>query len=277
MEKKRLLIITPELLPYNDLSDISKLISELPNQLAKNNYDVRILMPRFGTINERRHKLHEVVRLSGINVVFNDEDFPLMIKVASLPGSKFRLQIYFLDNDEFFERKTDFHDADGKFHEDNGDRMIFYNRGILDTVKKFGWAPDVILCHGWFCSLMPLYVKTLYNADPIFSSAQVVYKAFNKAFDGELGNDFASKAQLDGHISAADFAPYATGDHKDLSIGAMSYADAVILCGDEVEPEVTSYALKSGKPMFELKHNDEVSENYVDFLRNIQEEVNATA
>ncbi|MBK7957348.1 MAG: glycogen/starch synthase [Bacteroidetes bacterium] len=140
MEKKRLLIVTPELQPYNELSDIANLITSLPNQLAALDYDIRILMPKFGTINERRHKLHEVVRLSGINVVFNDEDFPMMIKVASLPGSKYRLQIYFLDNDEFFKRKSDFHHEDGTFFEANGDRSIFFNRGVLDTVKKFGWA-----------------------------------------------------------------------------------------------------------------------------------------
>ena len=252
MEKKRLLIVTSELQPYNILSDISELITNLPNQLAAFDLDIRILMPRFGTINERRHKLHEVVRLSGINVVFNDEDFPLMIKVASLPGSKFRLQVYFLDNDEFFKRKLDFNDESGKFFEDNTDRMIFFNRGVLDTVKKFGWSPHYVFCQGWFTSLLPLYIKTVYNEDPIFSNSQVLFSAYNKAFEGELNNDFENKARLDDHVTKQDFLPYHAGDHKSLCIGAMTFSDGIILAGKETEKEVNSFAAKSGKPVFNM-------------------------
>lgn len=277
MEKKRLLIVTPELQPYKELSDIANLINSLPNQLAALDYDIRILMPKFGTINERRHKLHEVVRLSGINVVFNDEDFPMMIKVASLPGSKYRLQIYFLDNDEFFKRKSDFHHEDGTFFEDNGDRSIFFNRGVLDTVKKFGWAPDVVLCHGWFTSLLPMYIKTLYSSDPLFANSQVVYSIYNKAFDGEIGNDYHNKALLDNHIKKNHITPYGAADHKGLNMGAIHFSDGVILAGDNIEKEVMQFATKSGKPLFKLSDNDEVSENYLDFLKTVEEAVDATA
>ena len=277
MEKKRLLIVTSELQPYNMLSDISELITNLPNQLAAFDLDIRILMPRFGTINERRHKLHEVVRLSGINVVFNDEDFPLMIKVASLPGSKYRLQVYFLDNDEFFKRKLDFKDEKESFFEDNADRMIFFNRGVLDTVKKFGWSPHYVLCNGWFTSLLPLFIKTVYSQDPIFSSSQVIFSAFNKAFDGELANDFQNKARLDDNISKRDFLPYHDGDHKSLCIGAMTFSDGILLSGKEMEKEVASFANKSGKPVFNMGKNDETSSNLHKFIKNIEESVNATA
>lgn len=277
MEKKRLLIVTSELQPYNVLSDISELITHLPNQLAAFDLDIRILMPRFGTINERRHKLHEVVRLSGINVVFNDEDFPLMIKVASLPGSKYRLQVYFLDNDEFFKRKLDFNDEEGNFFEDNADRMIFFNRGVLDTVKKFGWSPHYVLCNGWFTSLLPLYIKTVYSQDPIFSNSQVIFSSFNKAFDGELMSDFQNKARLDDNISKQDFVPFHEADHKSLCIGAMTYSDGIVLAGNEVEKETAQFALKSGKPVFHMGKNDETSSSLYKFIKNIEESVNATA
>lgn len=277
MEKKRLLIVTSELQPYNILSDISELITHIPNQLAAFDLDIRILMPRFGTINERRHKLHEVVRLSGINVVFNDEDFPLMIKVASLPGSKYRLQVYFLDNDEFFKRKSDFVDEKGNFFDDNADRMIFFNRGVLDTVKKFGWSPHYIMCNGWFTSLLPLYVKTVYSQDPIFSNSQVIFSGFNKAFEGELANDFQNKARLDDHIKKQDFIPYHDADHKSLCIGAMTYSDGIVIAGNSIEKEALTFANKSGKPVFQLGKNDETSTNLYKFIKNIEESVKATA
>ena len=173
MEKRKLLFVTSELTPFNDITEIAQKIADIPNHLASNGLDVRILMPRFGTINERRHRLHEVVRLSGINVMFNDEDFALTVKVASLPNSKHRLQVYFLHNDEFFKRRYDYLDENETFFEDNSERMIFFNRGVMETLKKFGWAPDFIVCNGWMTSLVPLYARTLYSNDPVFSESKI--------------------------------------------------------------------------------------------------------
>ena len=156
MNKKRILIITQEMKPYLILSEIAKIANSLPVKLQEQGMEIRVLMPKFGSINERRHRLHEVVRLSGINIIIDNDDFPLIIKVASLPGA--RLQVYFLDNEDFFRRKNVFADDDNKFYEDNAERMIFFCKGAIETIKKFGWPPDVIHCHGWMTSLIPLYI-----------------------------------------------------------------------------------------------------------------------
>ena len=168
MEKKRILIVTQEMDPYLAITEASRIANEIPKYMLESGMEIRVLMPKFGTINERRHRLHEVVRLSGINVIINDEDYPLVIKVASLPGA--RLQVYFLDNEDFFKRKMVFHDEDNKFFDDNSDRMIFFCKGALETVKKLGWAPDVVHCHGWMTALVPTYIKTIYKNDPTFKS-----------------------------------------------------------------------------------------------------------
>ena len=146
MEKKKVLIVTQEMEPYTDLSIISNIARQLPQHIQENGMEIRVLMPRFGTINERRHRLHEVVRLSGMNIIVDDDDYPLIIKVASLPGA--RMQVYFLDNEEFVKRKRVFTDENDKPFEDNADRMIFFCKGVIETVRKFGWPPDIVHCHG---------------------------------------------------------------------------------------------------------------------------------
>ena len=147
MSKTKVLIVTQEMSPYTVASEISEIARRLPQHIQEQGMEIRILMPKFGTINERRHRLHEVVRLSGMNIIVDDDDFPLIIKVASVQGA--RMQVYFLDNEDFFKRKAIFEDADGKAFEDNPDRMIFFCKGVIETVKKFGWAPDIVHCHGW--------------------------------------------------------------------------------------------------------------------------------
>ena len=152
-DKKRILIVTQEMKPYTILSEMSELVRKYSQVIQENRMEVRILMPKFGTINERRHRLHEVVRLSGMNINVDDDDYPLIIKVASLPGT--RMQVYFLDNEEFFKRKQIFEDTNGTFFEDNIDRTLFFCKGVIETVKKFGWAPDIVHAHGWMTSLLP--------------------------------------------------------------------------------------------------------------------------
>jgi starch synthase len=166
METKRLLFVAQEMDPYLAITEMANLVKRLAPISNDNGWEVRVLMPRFGIINERRNRLHEVVRLSGINIIIDDLDYPLIIKVASLPGT--RIQVYFLDNEEFFKRKAVFRDEEDKFFDDNGDRMIFFCKSLIETVRKFGWTPNVIHCHGWFTSLIPLYLRTHYAKDPIF-------------------------------------------------------------------------------------------------------------
>jgi starch synthase len=172
MSKKRVLIVTQEMEPYTDPSAIAEISRKLPQYIQEKGMEIRVLMPRFGVINERRHRLHEVVRLSGMNIIVDDDDFPLIIKVASLQEA--RMQVYFLDNDDFFRRKSTFESEEGTPYEDNPDRMVFFCKGVIETVKKFGWAPDIIHCHGWMTSLIPLYLKTAYKTEPLFQNSKVV-------------------------------------------------------------------------------------------------------
>ena len=172
-DKKKVLIVTQEMQPYTALSEISEIARKLPQYVQEKGMEIRVLMPRFGTINERRHRLHEVVRLSGMNIIVDDDDFPLIIKVASLPGA--RMQVYFLDNEDFFRRKSVFEDAEGKPFEDNADRMVFFCKGVIETVKKFGWPPDIIHCHGWMTSLIPIYIREAYKTEPLFHHSKIVY------------------------------------------------------------------------------------------------------
>src|SRR5690606_29334946 len=183
--KKRVLIIANELSPYIEFTDFAYILNQLAVKTFDSGIEVRIIMPRFGTINERRHRLHEVVRLSGINIIIDKDDYPLIIKVASLPNA--RLQVYFMDNEDYFKRKAVFSDDKDKFFEDNGERMIFFCKSALETVKKFGWPPDIIHCHGWMTSMIPLYLKTTYKKEPVFTYSKVVYTAQNDQFADLLG------------------------------------------------------------------------------------------
>ena len=266
MTKRKLLFLTSELEPFNNLSDIATKISELPNELASCGLDVRILMPRFGTINERRHKLHEVVRLSGINVMFNDEDFALTVKVASLPNSKHRLQIYFLHNDDFYNRKNDFVDDDGKFFDDNSERMIFFNRGIMETVRKFGWAPDFIICNGWMTSLVPFYARTLYGADPIFSESKIFFNVFDEGFKNSLEDKFLEKALLDKLIKEDKGLEFKPATYTALCKGAIQYADAVLLNTHSIDSELNKCIIESKKPIFNRDSPNENPKAFFEFL-----------
>src|SRR5688500_16797856 len=189
MDKKRILIVTQEMQSYLIEPSVAAVTSGLPQHIFENKMDVRVLMPRFGNINERRNRLHEVVRLSGINISVGDEDYPLIIKVASLPG--IRLQVYFLDNEELFERKAVFRDKHKKFFPDNEDRMIFFCRGVIETIRKFGWPPHIIHCHGWMTSLIPYYLKTQYKDDPVFRNTKVIYSVYENDFVESLSKEFS--------------------------------------------------------------------------------------
>ncbi len=253
--KTKVLIVTQEMSPYLDLTNIAKIARQLPQHLQQKGMEIRVLMPRFGTINERRHRLHEVVRLSGINVIIDEDDFPLVIKVASLPGA--RMQVYFLDNDDFYKRKHVYRDGNAKFYDDNTERMIFFCKGVLETVKKFGWAPDVIHCHGWMTSLMPLYLKTTYQDDPIFSNAQVVYSLYNDNFDEKLTR-FTQKALLR-KVSEEHLLPYGEPNKLNLDKGAIYYSDAIVKADENLNEDIVNELAASDKLVLEhmpIDNND---------------------
>lgn len=251
MEDKKVLFVTQDMIPYTAVSEIAAIARELPQFAKENGMEIRILMPRFGTINERRHRLHEVVRLSGINIIIDDDDYPLIIKVASLPGA--RMQVYFLDNDDFFKRKYIFEDKESHFFEDNAERMIFFSKGVMETVRKFGWAPDIIHCHGWMTSLIPFYLRHGYENDPIFKNSKVVYSVFNNNFDEKLPDNFIQKAtNINKGIEEAEVGDYAGGTNQSLDKGAIAFSDAVVLAGSDIDPEVRKAAKAIKKPLLEL-------------------------
>lgn len=234
--KKRVLIIANELSPYLELTDFSKIINQLAVKSFEKGYEVRVIMPRFGVINERRHKLHEVVRLSGINISVDKEDYPLLIKVASLPNA--RLQVYFMDNEDFFRRKCVFNDENESFFEDNSERLLFFTKSALEIVKKFGWPPDIIHCHGWMTSLIPAFLKTSYQKEPVFTHSKVLYTAQNKQFDGDLGKGFVEKILNSTNIDEKLLKPYNKADNESLNVGACSFSDIVIFGEDKINGAV---------------------------------------
>lgn len=246
--KKKILLISQEMEPYTGLSEIAELAYRLPLFLNDNKCEIRILMPRFGTINERRHRLHEVVRLSGMNIIVNDDDYPLIIKVASLPNS--RIQVYFLDNDEFFKRKSVFEDSEGQSFDDNIDRAVFFCKGAIETVRKFGWAPDIIHCHGWMTSLIPLYIRTAYKNDPIFQSSKIIYSLYDTLQQEFTFDEFAPKASIN-NLEEEDLLDYRTDDLADLHKGAIIYSDAVIRGSETMSESVEAALVLSEKPVLD--------------------------
>lgn len=257
MAKTKILFITHEMSPFLEKSKISEITRSLPQAMQEKGFEIRILMPRFGTINERRNRLHEVIRLSGMNIVVNNNDNPLIIKVASIPAA--RMQVYFLDNEEYFQRKHIFSDKAGKFYEDNDERSIFFCKGALETVKKLGWAPDVVHCHGWMSALIPAYVKTAYKDDPIFKDSKVIYSLYNDAFEGKLSDEFTEKALI-GSMTAEDVSNYGN-THADLYKGAINYSDRIILAEENVDEKLLKIVKDAEIPVIDVK-DDEDFENY---------------
>ncbi|HMK25524.1 MAG TPA: glycogen/starch synthase [Chitinophagaceae bacterium] len=244
--KKRILFIAHEMSPYLELTEFSEIANKLAIKTNDNNFEVRCIMPRFGTINERRHRLHEVVRLSGINVSVDNEDMPLQIKVASLPSA--RLQVYFLDNEDLFRRKYVFHDENEKWYDDNGLRTVFYCKGALETVKKFGWPPDIIHCSGWMTGLIPAYLKTVYKKEPVFAHSKIVYTIGQNTFKEKLGPDFIKKALIHASLKDKDLEIYKDANNTAMFRGGATFADAITFGAAKIEKKlVDEFSKVKGK------------------------------
>lgn len=269
MSKKRVLFVTQEMNPYTTISEISELVAKLPQSTQEKGMEIRVLMPKYGVINERRHRLHEVVRLSGMNIIVDDDDFPLIIKVASLPGS--RLQVYFLDNEEFFKRKFIFDDEDEKPFEDNMDRMVFFCKGVMETVKKFGWPPDLIHCHGWMTSLVPLYLKTVYKDEPIFEQSKLIYSAYPNEYEKSFGESFFTKALIN-NLEQSELDAYKHKGKISLNTGAINYADAVIKGSAKMKKHVLDLIESSDVPTLPVQSKEEYLETYIEFYQSMIEE-----
>ncbi len=265
MSKNRILFITQEMDPYLNLTGIGSLIQKLPAYAQENGMEIRILMPRFGVINERRHRLHEVVRLSGMNIIINDDDFALIIKVASLPGS--RIQVYFLDNDEFFKRKQVFEDENGKAFEDNQDRMVFFCKGALETVKKFGWPPDIVHCHGWMTSLIPFYLKSVYKNDPVFKNTKTIFSVYEENFEKTFTTEFLKKASIN-NLKPENLDAFKNGTGIALQKGGIQYADAIIQGSLELSPNLNAAVLASDKPFIKTEM-EKYLPSYIEFYKTL--------
>lgn len=266
MEKKKVLFISQEITPYLPESEIAKIGRELPQGIQERGKEIRTFMPKFGCINERRNQLHEVIRLSGMNLIIDDTDHPLIIKVASIQAA--RMQVYFIDNEDYFQRKFVLKDKNDTFFKDNDERAMFFARGVLETVQKLRWAPDIIHCHGWFTSLVPLYIKNNYKDNPLFSDAKLVYSIYKEGFPGSLDKKFKDKLLFDGlpkeHVEKLNDATF-----ENLSKLAIDNADGIILGSAQVNNELEKYANESKKPL--LNHQSE--EMYVDAYSSFYDEI----
>ncbi len=262
MRKARVLFISSEIHPYLELTEQSKIARYLPQGIQERGKEIRTFMPRFGNINERRNQLHEVIRLSGMNLIIDDSDHPLIIKVASIQAA--RMQVYFIDNEEYFQRKTTFRDVDGNFYNDNDDRSIFFGRGVLETVKKLGWSPDIIHCHGWMTALVPLLIKTSYKDDPMFHNSKVVYSLYNDAFDEPFNANFGKKILMDG-LTAADVKELKDPNYVSLTKLAMHWSDAVVKSSTSIHERIEAEFRKLSKPTLDYKTPEEYVEAYDNF------------
>ena len=244
--KKRILFIANEMSPYLELTEFAETVNKLAILSNNSGLEVRCIMPRFGTINERRHRLHEVVRLSGINVSVDNDDFPLQIKVASLPNA--RLQVYFLDNEDLFKRKFIFTDEEDKWFEDNNLRTVFFCKGALETVKKFGWPPDIIHCSGWMTGLIPMYIKSVYKREPVFAHSKIIYTLGENTYEDDLGTDFIRMATLNGSLKEKELAIYEQGGNTAMMRGGATHADAITFGAENVDPAlVKEFSKVKGK------------------------------
>ncbi len=253
-QKKKVLYISHEFSPYNIETEMAEAMNDLSVLSNKEGYEVRCIMPRFGTINERRHKLHEVVRLSGINIHVDKEDYPLIIKVASLPNA--RLQMYFMDNEDMFKRKQVFYDENEEFFEDNAERTIFFCKSAIETVKKFGWPPDIIFIHGWMAGLIPALIKHQFKNEPVFADSKIVYSVSKEMTNESLGERFGEMLANSTQLKPKVIEPYIAGGNNDLYTGGAKNADVVYFSHPEVDPALTK-SIKGSKSKKVLKFNPE--------------------
>jgi starch synthase len=262
MSKLRILYVASEINPFLQTSEVADFVRKLPQGMQERGMEIRILVPRFGLINERKNRLHEVVRLSGINIAVGDEEKPLIIKVASIPHAK--LQVYFIDNEDYFHRKSVFFDKENKFHEDNDERAIFFCKGVIETVKKLGWSPDIVHCNDWMTSLIPMYLKTTYKNDPMFKDTKTVFSVYNtNKFSHKFDDTLLSKVKMIDiedemlhNLKSADYEGF-------IKIG-VEYSDAVINADDTSSESLNNLFTEfdSNKKIDTIDKNSDYMESY---------------
>jgi len=275
MKNKKVLFITQEMLPFvpeskvMEQSGMSKVSRELPQGIQELGGEIRTFMPRFACINERRHQLHEVIRLSGMNIIIDDTDHPLIIKVASIQAA--RMQVYFIDNEDFFNQKVTTKDLEGVELEDNDMKSVFFARGVLETIKKLRWTPDIIHCHGWMTAFVPLLIKKIYSQDVFFENSKIVYTLYNDAFKTPFRPGLANKVMMDG-IDPSDLTLADDPTYTNVTKMAIESADAVV-CGDStVDEEALAFAKAEGKPVLDFPGEEDFVGKYDVFYDSLLEE-----
>ena len=266
MEDKRILYVSSEVVPYLAENEVSLLSYDVPKMINDQGGQIRIFMPRYGNINERRHQLHEVIRLSGMNLVVNDLDMPLIIKVASIP--KERIQVYFIDNDEYFKRKATFSDEEGVLYPDNDERAIFFAKGVVETVKKLNWVPDIIHVHGWMASLLPIYMKHYYKDEALFSETKIVTSVYSQSFEGSLDAEMINKIKFDG-VPQDAIQELELPNYENLIKAAIKHSDGVIIASENVSGSLTKFIQSSEKPFLPFASKDKFTETYTNFYKSM--------
>ncbi len=264
MKNKKILIISSEVVPYLPQTEQAINSFQIPRAINEHGGHTRIFMPRYGLINERRHQLHEVIRLSGMNLIINDMDMPLIIKVASIP--KERMQVYFIDNEEYFKRRSILHDDKGKIFKDTDERMIFFTKGVIETVKKLNWSPDIIHLHGWFTALFPLYLKSYFSDEPLFSESKIISSIYKPNFDGIISPKFYEKVAFD-RVEEEQIKVLKKSGFEELSKLTIANSDGLIMASENLPELVVSEIKESNKPYLDfLQSKDE--ETYINFYNN---------
>lgn len=266
MEDKRILYVSSEVVPYLAENEVSLMSYDVPKMINNQGGQIRIFMPRYGNINERRHQLHEVIRLSGMNLVVNDLDMPLIIKVASIP--KERIQVYFIDNDEYFKRKATFADEEGVMYPDNDERAIFFAKGVVETVKKLNWVPDIIHVHGWMAAMLPIYLKHFYKNEALFSETKIVTSVYSQSFEGTLDIEMINKIKFDG-IPVDAILDLETPNYENIIRATIIHSDAIIIASENLSPSLTKFIESSGKPFLPFTPKEKFAEAYTDFYKNV--------
>lgn len=263
---KKILFVNQDIMPYVSETELSKMGRIVPQKIQESKTEIRTFMPRWGNINERRGQLHEVIRLSGINISINDVDHPLIIKVASIPSTK--VQVYFIDNEEFFTRRGQVNDEEGKAFADNGERAIFFARGVIETIKKLRWTPDIIHCQGWMASLVPLYVKQAYKDDPAMANVKTVTAFFEEGLQGSLQDDMKQCLEYN-NITTESLAKYSDSiDEVELAKIAIDNSDGIIQASQNINEAITAYAKENGTKVLEYP-GDDFAKAYLEFYESL--------
>lgn len=265
MAKKKILFINQEISPYVPDTNLSLMGKDLPQAMQERNHEIRTFMPKWGTINERRGQLHEVIRLSGMNLIIDDTDHPLIIKVASIQSA--RIQVYFIDNDDYFGKRLMEKDEQGEDYPDNGERAIFFARGVLETVKKLRWVPDIIHCQGWMSAVVPLYVKTAYHEEPSFANTKVVTSLFTQSLEKDLGTNF--KKCLEFREAQAELLQNYSDNFDFIELGklAIDYSDGIVQADSVVNETLLDYAKTKDIPL--LGYQQDFADTYETFYEQL--------